>query len=89
MTVEDLFVLDRCQVVAGGVQPAVVVPVDPLEGGQFDVVEAAPGPWRRINSVLNARCVSARALSSASPTVPTLGAAPAAASRSVNAIEVY
>jgi hypothetical protein len=33
--------------------------------------------------------VSARALSSASPTVPTLGAAPAAASRSMNAMEVY
>ena len=29
---------------AGGVQPPVVVPVDPLEGVQFDVVEAVPGP---------------------------------------------
>ena len=28
---------------ARGVQSTVVVPVDPLEGGQFDVVEAAPG----------------------------------------------
>src|SRR4051794_6568984 len=33
--------------------------------------------------------VSASALSSASPTVPTLRAAPAAASRSVNAVDVY
>jgi hypothetical protein len=33
--------------------------------------------------------VSARALSNASPTVPTLGAAPAVARRSVNAIDVY
>jgi hypothetical protein len=33
--------------------------------------------------------LSARALSSASPTEPTLGAAPAAASRSVNAMDVY
>jgi hypothetical protein len=30
--------------VAGGVQPAVVVPVDPFQGGQLDVVEPAPGP---------------------------------------------
>ena len=44
MTVEDLIVLDRGQVVAGGVQPPVVVPVDPLQGGQFDVVEPLPGP---------------------------------------------
>jgi hypothetical protein len=42
-----------------------------------------------MSSVLNSPMwVSARALSSASPTVPTLGATPAAASRSVNAIEV-
>src|SRR3954453_13451926 len=43
LTVEDLLVLDRCEVVAGGVQPAVVVPVEPLEGGQLDVVDVLPG----------------------------------------------
>ena len=44
LTVVDLLVLDRRQVVARGVQPAVVVPVDPLEGAELDVVEALPGP---------------------------------------------
>jgi hypothetical protein len=43
LTVEDLLVLDRCEVVAGSVQPPVVVPVDPFQGRQFDVVETAPG----------------------------------------------
>ena len=44
LTVVGLLVLDRGQVVAGGVQPAVVVPVDPFQGRQFDVVDASPGP---------------------------------------------
>ena len=44
LTVEGRLVLDWGQVVAGGVQPSVVVPVDPLEGGQLDVVEPLPGP---------------------------------------------
>ena len=90
MTVEDLLLLDRCQVVAGGVQPAVVVPVDPLQRGQLDVVEPLPGPAPADELGLEQPdVVSARALSSASPTVPTLGAAPAAANRSVNAMEAY
>jgi hypothetical protein len=90
LTVVDQFVLRWCQVVAGAVQPAVVVPVDPFQSGQFDIVEAAPG-----TAVVNqfgfeqADLVSARALSYASPTEPTLGATPASASRSVKAIEVY
>lgn len=32
------------EVCAGGVQSAVVVPVDPLQGRQLDIVEVAPGP---------------------------------------------
>ena len=44
LTVVDLLVLDWCQVVAGAVQAAVVVPVDPLQDGQLDVVQAPPGP---------------------------------------------
>ncbi len=44
MTVEDLLVLDRGEVVAGGVQTPVVVPIDPFPGGQLDVVYVFPGP---------------------------------------------
>ena len=48
------------------------------------------GPRRRISSVLNNPIIdSASALSSASPTLPTDASTPAAARRSVNAIEVY
>ncbi|MBA2532091.1 MAG: GNAT family N-acetyltransferase [Nocardioidaceae bacterium] len=47
LTVVDLFVLDRRQVVAGAVQPAVVVPVDPLEGAELDVPsDSGHIPWR-------------------------------------------
>src|SRR3954451_24661930 len=42
-TVVVVLVLDRWDVADGAVQPAVVEPVDVLQGGQFDVVEAAPG----------------------------------------------
>jgi hypothetical protein len=42
LTVVDC--LDFCwgEICAGGVQPAVVVPVDPLEGRDLDVVESPP-----------------------------------------------
>jgi hypothetical protein len=36
--------LDGCEVVAVLVGPAVVVPVDPLGGGDLEVVEALPRP---------------------------------------------
>ena len=42
LTVVDQFVFRWCEVVAGAVQASVVVPVDPFQGGEFDVVEAAP-----------------------------------------------
>ena len=42
-TVVEVLELDRWDVVAGAVQPAVVEPVDVLQGGEFDVVEATPG----------------------------------------------
>jgi hypothetical protein len=35
---------DGCEVVDGFVGPAVVVPVDPFQGGDLDLVEAAPRP---------------------------------------------
>ncbi len=41
---EDLLVLDRDQVVAGGVQPPIVVPVGSLQGGELDVVQPSPAP---------------------------------------------
>jgi hypothetical protein len=51
--------------IADGLQePAVVEPVDPLQGGVLEVVDALPGPRRRISSVLySPMIVSARALS--------------------------
>ena len=42
LTVVDLLVLGRGEVAAGAVKAPVVVPVDPLEGLDLDVVEAAP-----------------------------------------------
>jgi hypothetical protein len=42
-TVVDLLVFDRGEVVAGRMQPPVVVPVDPFQGGQLDVVDGLPG----------------------------------------------
>jgi hypothetical protein len=39
----DLLVFDRGEVVAGRMQPPVVVPVDPFQGGQLDVVDGLPG----------------------------------------------
>jgi hypothetical protein len=43
LTVVDLLEFGGGEVCAGGVQPAVVVPVDPFEGGDLDVVEDPPG----------------------------------------------
>jgi hypothetical protein len=42
-TVVVVLVFDRWDVAAGGVQAAVVEPVDPFQGRDLDVVEAAPG----------------------------------------------
>ena len=41
-TVVLFFVLGRWNVAARGVQPSVVEPVDPFQGGQLDLVEPAP-----------------------------------------------
>jgi hypothetical protein len=91
LTVVDQFVFRGCEVVAGAVEPAVVVPVGPLPGGQFDAVEPFPGAavvdeFRFLNRPIS---LSASALSNASPTEPTLGATPTSARRWVNALEVY
>jgi hypothetical protein len=46
------------------VEPALVEPVDVGEGGQLNLLEGAPGAWRRISSVLYSPMVdSARLLS--------------------------
>ena len=59
-----------------------VEPQDPLGGGQFDVVDVAPGDCRRMSSFLNdPTVVSASALSRASPTDPTEGSTPSSRSR--------
>ena len=42
--------------IANGLQePAVVEPVDPLQGGVLDLVQALQGPRRRMSSVLSGR----------------------------------
>lgn len=42
LAIVDLLVLHGCQVVAGAVESALVVPVDPTEGGKFDGVDVLP-----------------------------------------------
>ena len=76
--------LGRRDVADGLQESAVVEPVDPLQGGVLDLVEALPGPRRRISSALySPMIVSARALSNESPREPTEVTAPASANRSV------
>lgn len=77
-------------VAAGFEQSPVVEPVDVFQGGDLDVLRGPSGPAGLDQLGLNRPITdSASALSYASPTVPTEGWTPAAASRSVNAIEVY
>jgi hypothetical protein len=81
---EGGFELGRRDRTNGRQEAAMVEPVDPLQGGVLDLVEALPGPRRRISSVLyRPMIVSARALSKLSPREPTEATAPASASRSV------
>ena len=55
-----------------GVRPHSVVPVDPLGGGDLDVVDGCPDPLLRMSSALyNEFRVSARALSQESASGPT------------------
>ena len=56
LTVVDCLELCWGEICAGGVQPAVVVPVDPFEGCELDVVEVPPRPAREsIQRLPNAR----------------------------------
>ena len=90
MTVVDLFVFDGCQVVAGAVQAPVVVPVDPLQDGQFDVVQALPGPARVDDFGLEQADLGlGQGVVEGVADAADAGAAPAWARRSVNAMEVY
>lgn len=67
-----------------------VEPLDPLGGGELDLVDVAPGRCRWISSVLNdPTVVSAIALSNASPTEPTEGSMPSSIRRLVSATEGY
>jgi hypothetical protein len=62
-TVVVVLVLHWRAVAAGAVQSVVVEPVDPLQGGHFDLVETRQGPRRRMSPVLYSPIwVSARAL---------------------------
>ena len=40
-----ILVFDRWQVVQRRMQPVPVEPVDPVHGGQLEMVDAAPGPF--------------------------------------------
>ena len=44
MSAMQVFDGDGCEVVDGFVGPAVVVPVDPFQGGDLDLAEVAPRP---------------------------------------------
>ena len=87
-----LFELDRRALPDGVVDPGRVEPVDPAGGLLFDLASAGPARRRSwpISSVLYRPIVgSMRALSRASPTVPTEGAIPASRSASVKVSAVY
>jgi len=82
--------LGRRQVAAVFVEAAVVEPVDPLGGGDLDVVDAAP--WAVFLDQLG--LVEAvdrlgQSLSKEDPTALTEGLMPARASRSLWASDVY
>ena len=82
MSVVECLGLGGCQVVEVVVGPVIVEEVDPFEGGDLDSGEVAPGSVAWICSVLNDPIVvSASALSTASPTLPTDGSIPASSSR--------
>jgi len=71
-------------------QAVAVVPRDPLERRELDVLEPFHGPRRWISSVLNNPItVSASALSYESAVLPTDGSMPAWANRSVYRIDRY
>jgi len=76
--------LGRWDMPDGLQEPAVVEPVDPLQGGVLDLVQALPGatPTDQLGLVQpNDRF--GQALSNESPREPTEVTAPASASRSV------
>jgi hypothetical protein len=71
-------------------QAAAVVPRDPLERRELDVLEPLPRSATMISSVLNNPItLSASALSYESPVLPTDGSMPAWANRSVYRIDRY
>lgn len=47
----DQFVFRGYEVAAGAVEPLVVVPVDPFQGGEFDLVKGSQGLRWWISSV--------------------------------------
>ena len=84
------FVFGGWDVPDGAVQPPVAEPVGVLGGGQFDLGEGLPGPFRLISSVLYRPIVdSIRALSRASPTVPMEASIPASIRWAVNTKLTY
>jgi hypothetical protein len=90
VTVVGCFEFGWWDVAAVFVQAAVVVPVDPFQHGDLDLLGGPPRAAALEQFGLEQPIVvSASALSYASPTEPTEGSAPAAARRSVQASETY
>jgi hypothetical protein len=91
-SVERGFELCGRYVVEVTVEAAGVVPVDPAQGGQFDVFDGFPGSGSGGSvdefGLVVAFTVSARALSKLSPTVPIEGTAPISAMRSPQRMDV-
>jgi hypothetical protein len=81
LTVVGGFVCGGRDYLDGLEKAPMVEPVDPLDHGELDVIDRAPGPRRPMTSVLNSPITgSASALSKLSPTEPTEGSRPASAS---------
>src|SRR4029453_449142 len=88
------FVLGRGPHAKGGMQPAVVVPVDPGHGRVLGVGQGlewpvVEGPGRTHSVLYNPMIDSISALSSASPTEPTEGVMPSSCRCSVNRMARY
>ena len=74
-------------------QPLVVVPVDPAEGGELDVLDGLPRPWpgraaHEFGFVVAVDGLGQSILSNESPTLPSEGTAPISARRSPQRREV-
>lgn len=90
LTVVLGFVLDRRDVADRGVKPGLIEPVDPVQGGEFGVVDTSPRAFwfDAFGLVEPDQALSLSAVVKV-PTVPIEASAPASASRSLYPIAQY